>query len=144
MRFSDLARKTRAVTLDLGDGDTITGHYRHGLITPRLVHDILALDTGRMRSAPPDETAAALDAVAGHVARLIADWDLREDDDRAPYPLTVDRLRDLPLPVLIALIMACVEDMNAGEKAAPETTSAPSGAGSPPMARSARRRNGTR
>jgi len=149
IKFSDLARDTKAATLDVGGGDTIAFRFRHGLITPRLMHDFLALDVSRLEQATVDEQEAAMMAISAHLARLVTEWDVL-DSDGSMFPLDAARLAaDIPLLVQVRMLQTCLAGMSeasAGEAAAPGASANghASGAGSPPRAISARRRNGTR
>lgn len=147
LRFTDLARDTKSATLELGGGESICFRFRHGLITPRLMHDFLALDASRLEHATVDEQEASMMAISGHLARLLTEWDVL-DSDGSMFPLTADRLAaDIPLLVQVRLLQTCLAEMSStGEAAAPvASASVPaSGAGSRRTARSVRRQTGTR
>ena len=147
LRFSDLARDTKAAVLDLGHGDEIRFRFRHGLITPRLMHDFLALDESHIKRATVDEQEASMMAVSAHLARLLTEWDVLDADGVSMFPLTAERLAaDIPLLVQVQLLRCCLAEMAPGEaRAAEDSVSGPaSAAGSSPTARSAKRQRGTR
>jgi hypothetical protein len=147
LRFSDLARGTKAAVLDLGDGDVIRFRFRHGLITPRLMHDFLALDESHIQRATADEQEATMMAISAHLARLMTEWDVLDADGTSMFPLDADRLAsDIPLLVQVRLLRTCLAEMAPGEAPAAEdsATGPASAAGSSPTARSAKSRRGTR
>ena len=144
IRFSDLARDTKGASIDVGGGDAIHFEFRHNLITPAYMHTLYALQA--MDDASPAEQEAAIRAVCEQVARLVVEWDVLDEDDVSMYPLTVARLLDFPLVLLLRILNQCVAEMQPGEASAPgvSVSRRPSGATSSPTARSARRRTTTR
>lgn len=146
MKFSDLARSTKTGLLDLGDGDVIRFEFRQGLVTPRFMHDLYALDPEQFTPATSTEQDAAIMAVSSHVARLVAEWDLL-DEDGSMFPLEAERLaRDIPFVVQFRLLQRCLAEIAQGEASAPggSASKPTSGATSSPKGRLARSRHGIR
>jgi hypothetical protein len=137
IKFSDLAKATKSATIEVGEeGDTITFRFRHGLITPRFVQDLLALDEGRLKGATAGEAAAAVQAVSEQLAHVVAEWDVTEADGATMFPLDPARLAaEIPLDVQVQMLFTILSEMRPGEVTAPgsnganiATTSKPSGA----------------
>lgn len=118
-KYRDLAKKTKAVTLDLGDGDSIAVEFRTGLLTPQFLADMQAL--GDKDNVSPEK----LLTVSTHLSRLLTSWDV-EDDDGQMFPLDPKRLAlDIPLETQLALLNLCIEEMKPGEaKAAAQAPAA--------------------
>src|SRR5260221_6813873 len=137
MKFSDLAKATKPATISVGDeGDTISFRFRHGLITPRFVQDLLALDESRLKGATAGEAAAAVQAVSSQVAHVVSEWDVTEADGKTMFPLDPARLAaDIPISVQVQMLFTILAEMRPGEVNAPGSngasssmTSKPSGA----------------
>lgn len=125
-KFTDLAKKTKSATLDLGDGDVIQFEFRPALITPQFIHALSALDASRMQTATADQADATIQSVSDQVARIVASWDVQEDDG-SPFPLDPARLKaDIPIQAQVAILMACMQAMQPGEATAPQSTPASS------------------
>jgi hypothetical protein len=119
MKFSDLAKATKRSKVSVGD-DEISFAFRHGLITPRFIQDLLALDESRLKNATPAEADAALASVSEQMARIVAEWDVTEEDGVTMFPLVADRLAaEIPLSVQVAILFTCMAEMQPGEATAP-------------------------
>jgi hypothetical protein len=120
IKFSDLSGKDKPAKLELSDGNVISFRFKYGLITPKLLHDLAALDrleTGNLASAEE-----ALTAVSGHLAQLVTKWDVLDADGKTMFPLEAARLAaDIPLVVQYQLIQRCLQEMQPGEAIAPES-----------------------
>lgn len=123
IKFSDLAKATKAATFDLPDGaGTICFRFRHGLITPRMIQQVV--EWSDLSGASAAETAAALMSISQNVARLVTEWDVMEDDGVTMFPLDAARLAaDIPLTVQSGLMYACFAEMQMGEASAPAADS---------------------
>lgn len=126
-KFTDLAKKTKPGTLDLGDGDVIQFTFRPALLTPNFVHNLSMFDEARMSAASAAEADEVIQDASEQVVKVIATWDVLDEDGTTPFPLDVERLRaDIPVQVQVALLMQCTREMQPGEARAPETTAASS------------------
>jgi hypothetical protein len=113
MKLSDLTSKTKPVTLDY-NGEIVTMTVRCQLITPKLIADLGVLDDLTV------DSAERMHAVSEHLARLVASWDVLEDDG-SMFPLDVDRLTaEIPVEFQMRCLLAAVQVMQVGEAPAPE------------------------
>jgi hypothetical protein len=125
MKFSDLGKKTKRAKLELGDGEVIHFDFRHELITPRFVQALLALDESRLQAGGAAEADAAVQSVPENVARVIAWWDVTEDDGETMFPLVASRLaEEIPFAVQVGMLFQCLTEMQPGEARAPESRAA--------------------
>lgn len=110
-----IADRTRSLPVDLGEGDTLNVTYRPGAYTPEFE-----------QKAQDGINAGDRDSLGRMVADIVTDWDLYEDAaQKVKVPLTVDRLRTVPMVVLAPVMEAIGGDLR------PNLTSAVrSGAGS--------------
>lgn len=122
IKFSDLAKATKSATLDVGDGDTISFRFRHGLVTARLLHDLLSLDEAYMQAASPAQVDESIMGICEQVARLVAEWDLLDADGVSMFPLDAQRLAaDIPISLQARILRVCMAEMTTqGEASAPE------------------------
>lgn len=98
IKVSDLAAKTRPLTVDLGDGDKLQIVYRP--------HSVSLADNQALQEA--QGTLGAQPAVAARLCKLLAEWDL-VDGDGEPWPITQGGLLALP-DVLLADILAAIQE----------------------------------
>lgn len=104
MKISDLRKGQRTLAVDL-DGETLTLTYRTGAVTPA-THD-QALDL-----VEKQRVGAAL---ARSLSLSLLSWDLT-DDNGAPYPVTEEALRELPVSFLDKVFTAIQEDLVPNDK----------------------------
>ncbi len=106
--IASITKRTRDVAVDLGDGDVLRVTYRPAAYTPEFeqkVNDAIA--------------AGDRDALGGMVMALIADWDLYEDEaQKRKVPITVARVRSLPMIVISPTLEAVGADLNPNRKTA--------------------------
>jgi hypothetical protein len=101
-----VSKKTRKVTVDLGDGDTFDAVYRPGVYTAEFEREI-------QQKATDEE----YNVVGQMVEQLVEDWDVYEDDDqKKKVPLTAKRLGSISVLVLAPLLKAINEDIRPGKK----------------------------
>lgn len=62
-----------------------------------------------------DEALAASELVNALLVRFLVRWDLQDDDERSMFPITRERLGDLPLPFRQACISALFSESRLGE-----------------------------
>lgn len=113
--LTSLAKRTRPLTIDLGDGDTLNVVYRPAVYTPQF------------EKAANDKMAASDSGVLGWMLeKLLVDWDLLVDEKSGKkVPLTADSLGGLPMMVLGPVLEAIGKDMRPNQ-----TTAEASGGGS--------------
>lgn len=110
MKLSDITAKVKAVSFDY-EGETVNLDVRTQLITPKLIADLSELEEKKL-------TPETLRAISEHLVRLVATWDVQEDDGSA-FPLEVSRLEaEIPVGFQMQALMAAVNAM--GESIAPE------------------------
>lgn len=125
-KYKDLAKKTKRISVDLGDGDVLQVEFRHHLITPALAADFATLGAAegkKVDSLPSAERAAivaAIRAASDHLAELVTWWDLDADDD-SMFPLNAAVMAaKLPIDFQMRVLGACLHESRAGEASAPE------------------------
>ena len=112
MKLSDITAKTKTVSFDYS-GETVNMDVRTQLITPKLIADLGELEEQKL-------TPEALRAISEHIVRLVATWDVQEDDGSV-FPLDVERLEaEIPVGFQMHVLMAAVDAM--GEDLAPQNT----------------------
>lgn len=103
LRLIDLAKSAKTAAFTYA-GETVTLTYRLGQVTPRMLAEVA--------------TITDLSLIAERVASLVSAWDVEEKPGQ-PFPLTAERLAELPLHFLLTVLRQVVEDARPGEAAAP-------------------------
>ena len=98
MRLSELFSETKVLPVAIGDSE-LSVTYRPQAITPEMMD--------RMTTA----ANAPGEAIVKTVVDLVVAWDLT-DDSSAPYPVTLDNVRKLPVSFLATITKAITEDIN--------------------------------
>lgn len=86
---------------------TVKAEYYPGKLTESVIeqiNDLSALST-------QEEIKSGFGTLNDLLTELIASWDLTENDGKTMFPLDVDRLREIPLPFRMRLLLATVTDM---------------------------------
>lgn len=121
-KYRDFGKKTKSATLDLGEGDSINFEFRTGVMTPQFLADFQSLSDAAL------VTPAVTLALSRHLASLLTEWDMLDDDDASMFPLDPARLAaDIPASVQVAIIFQAIEEMRAaqtGEAAAAQASKA--------------------
>jgi len=113
--IKSIEKRTRTIPVDLGDGDTLKVEYRPSAYTPEFEMKVQGGIDAKDR-----------DALGKMLVDILLDWDLYEDEaQKVKVPITVERLRSLPMLVLGPVLEAIGEDLSPNRKSA-----VPSGAGS--------------
>lgn len=99
MRLSELTAATRTIAVSYLTY-TLNVTYRPGVMTPD--------EDDRIQAAR--ETNTATDALIDLMSRLLAAWDVVDDDDK-PLPVTPALLRSMPSGLLLAIMAAVQADM---------------------------------
>jgi hypothetical protein len=96
-----IADRTHTLSVDLGDGDVLNVTYRPAAYTPEFEQKAQAgIDAGDR------------DSLGRMVADIVTDWDLYEDAaHKVKVPLTVDRLRSVPMIVLAPVMESIGGDL---------------------------------
>jgi hypothetical protein len=97
-KLSTVARDEALVRVPFGD-EAVTVFYRPSQVTGNLIE---ALEGG-----------ANLAALFEPLSRLLARWDLLDDDTNEEVPTTVDGLKRVPLDVLIRVAEAVAQHVGA-------------------------------
>jgi hypothetical protein len=117
MKLADLARKTKRVTLAFED-ETVHLEVRYQLITQKLIADIAALNSLAIDLS--EQTAEKLHTLGEQVARLVASWDVLDDDGQM-FPLDPERLAaEIPMMFLAQVLGAAAGAIYQGEAPAPQ------------------------
>ncbi len=109
IKVSHLKKSTKSLTIDW-DGEKVLFAYRPGEITPALSVEMTDEDT----KAPLVFT----------LLKVLASWDVLDDDTMQPIEITEDVLMGFPSAFLNAILKAIIQDYTVGEG-----KSATSGAG---------------
>lgn len=96
--LSELTRKTRKITVDIGASEPLEVEYRIQAYTPEV--ESVILNVG-------ERPAMALAEV---LKRLVVSWNL-VDDNGEMYPLDNDHLHKMPLQIMMSIFQAIAEDM---------------------------------
>jgi hypothetical protein len=103
-----ISKRTRTVPVDLGDGDNLTVEYRPSAYTPEFE-----------MKAQGSIDAKDRDALGKMLVDILIDWDLFEDEaQKVKVPITVERLRTLPMIVLAPVLEAIGGDLSPNRKSA--------------------------
>jgi len=97
IRLADLRKETRSITFEFL-GETVHVAYSPGAFTPELEAEANAAEPGHQ-----------LGALAKMFARILASWDVM-DDDGQPLPITLDTLMVMPAKFLGAIMKALQDD----------------------------------
>jgi len=107
MDIKKVKERTEPFKIEWG-GEVITGEYRPGELTGRLVREVSA-------AAGAVETT---DVVATALERLIASWDVTCGGKA--YPPTMEHLLDLPMPLTTAIVQGLIGGAGPNEKSSSE------------------------
>src|SRR5947209_8574250 len=100
--ISAIRKPNKHVSVLFNDGAVVLDvEYNPSAFTPQLEEDIRNAEKAGDLSAP----------VLGMLLALIVGWDLTEDDDKTPVPVSVEVFKQTPLDVLGAIIEAINGDM---------------------------------
>jgi hypothetical protein len=107
--------RTDDIKVTWGD-ETVTVSWRPGMLTDRFM-ERLAHVYDEARSG---NIADAMPKVRGHLAELIASWDLTEEDgpvgpDNPMVPIDADSLADIPEGLLLRITNEILEEGQGGE-----------------------------
>ena len=98
IRISELRKETRQVDIEW-DGETVKVEYRPGAVTAQM--QMAAASMANIGNDPQRVVESLGDYVQA-MARLIATWDIL-DDDGQPLPVTPELVEALPLPFVYAV-----------------------------------------
>lgn len=101
IKLSDLAAKQRHLTVDLGDGMSVTVSYKP--------HALTLADEQELMEA--QGTATATHLIAERLCRVLTIWDVMDDDD-TPLPITPEVMGTLPGKFLADILTAIREDQS--------------------------------
>jgi hypothetical protein len=127
--LAKLAANTAEVKLAVGD-DTVTITYFPARINEQVYADLSLLADPTNR-----DVAANVGALNDTLVKLVKSWDVLEDDGVTMFPVSAERLSELPLVFRAEVINAIFADMRPNSAATEATqNSSPSVAGSSSMA----------
>jgi hypothetical protein len=112
---SKIANNSAQVTLRYGE-DTVNITYYPGRFTERTYAQLQAFD-----AASSGQMVEGLGSLNDVLAHLIKDWDVLEDDGVTMFPLSVDRLSELPIVFRVQVLGAVMRDIRP-ETLAPQQT----------------------
>src|SRR4051794_7181704 len=98
LTVSALHQQAEQFTVEFA-GETLTGTYRAHAFTPELEDLISGADETKTRSRTFTEA----------MARLVAGWDLLDKPGGKPWPITPEKLAQLPSALLLAVMTAIAE-----------------------------------
>lgn len=102
-------KRVRTVVIELAPGEDLEVRYKPDELTMRLQEEIA--------EAKDQDSAAML------MVKLLCGWNLTVDG--APYPITVDNLHALGLPILLMIATTVQEDFNTNVQLGKSTSTAP-------------------
>jgi hypothetical protein len=103
-----IAKRTRTVPVDLGDGDTLNVVYRPSAYTPEFEMKTQAAIDAKDR-----------DALGKMLVDIVIEWDLYEDEaQKVKVPITVERLRTLPMIILAPVMESVGGDLSPNRRSA--------------------------
>ena len=108
MKLSAVSAKSHRVTVDFGDDDTVWVEFSPQSITPALIAQMSDAETSGNAGAYALRLAEML-------CQIVSAWDFQEDDGTTMVPLTVDRVSQMPISVLGAVIASTRETVTVGE-----------------------------
>ena len=128
MKLSDLLSSTDIVSLTYGTFH-LTLTVNSGMVTPELLTNLTML---AKPATGADASAAQVLEIPATVCKLVASWDL-PDDEGGTYPLTVEEVAKLPIRFVVAVLKSATA-LVGEESAAPAPSAATSDATSLPAA----------
>lgn len=91
----------------IGEGDAaLHVSYRSGMVSPRVIR---ALEAGRQNAM------GAVDALVEFIESTVVAWDLQDEDDGPPIPLTYDDISRVEVPLLRLVVEGLIADNTPGE-----------------------------
>ena len=106
--IKSIEKRVRTVKVDLGDGDVLEVIYRPSAYTPEFEMKTQAAIDAKDR-----------DALGKMLITLVVDWDLYEDEaQKVKVPITVERLRTVPMLVLAPILETVGGDLSPNRKSA--------------------------
>lgn len=119
--LSDLiTKRVRTVEIPVTETESLAVRYSPDAMTPRVWADLQAwVRANAEREADPFDVAAYV------IVPLVRGWDLTADG--VPYPVTVEHVVALGLPLVAAISGALMADFNTGR----DTRDAKKGSGAP-------------
>lgn len=103
--LSELTKKTRKITVDIGANEPLEVEYRIQAYTPEIESVVLSVG---------ERPAMALAEV---LKRLVVSWNLVDDNGKM-YPLDDEHLNKMPLQIMMAIFQAIAEDMRPNQTTA--------------------------
>jgi hypothetical protein len=113
IKLSQIAAKTASITLWFGE-DSLTIEYY-----PNLITDELILGWEEAQSRGEANTADYIQSNNEAFLSLIKSWDLLEDDDVTPIPLTKERMLTVPSVIKGHIMQTIMEEMRNPEVSKP-------------------------
>jgi hypothetical protein len=116
LTLSKIANNTSTVTIAV-DGEQLTITYYPSRVTEKTFAELQSF----ANMSETKDVAAGFASLNDILARLIKSWDLYEDDEQTVmYPLTAERLAELPIILRTQIIWAVMGDIRP-EAIAPQT-----------------------
>ena len=121
VNYSKRRERTREISIDLGDGDTLKATYRPTRLTLSLLQELEESEKGATTAAGEDIGDADRErqwtATAEALCKLVVSWDLTDVDKQDPdkvytIPVKPEALRESDFDILdmLAIIKAIQED----------------------------------
>jgi hypothetical protein len=132
IRLSEIIADEKKVTVTLGQHSIVIG-YRPNAITMPMLVSIERMQAGR-------DTEEAMTAMAELLCTFIGSWDITDESD-TPIPVTVEAVQRLPWRLILLLMQAVKEDIQA-EAQEKKVLNGNLGAGLPTTDKSASARSG--
>jgi hypothetical protein len=121
--LNQVARNRATLTLDFGEGASLTVVYRPGAITPRQLHRTYPEADTPFADLPDAEQRALMEEVTRSLGNCLLDWDLL-DNDGQPIPATPEGLQDVDYVVQTVVWKAISEDQRPGKETPPAPVAA--------------------
>jgi hypothetical protein len=117
--LNKMRSRTDMVKVEWGD-ETVTVTWRPGMLTDRFMERL----AGVYDDARTGRVAEAMPKVRGHLATLMAEWDLTENEgpigpDNPMVPINADSLADIPEGLLLRITGKLLDEAREGEASAP-------------------------
>jgi hypothetical protein len=105
VKLSDLRAKTKEVIADFGDGELVTMAVRVQAVTSHVMDELLELE----QEVEASQAAKRVGSIISLVTRLVASWDILDEEGGSIIPVTAEALAEFPIPLLIALLQEAVK-----------------------------------
>jgi len=114
--LTKLVSKTADVTIAFEDGDTLTVQYWPNRINEETFAQLQIID-GISDARTVDAMLGGFKSLNGFLVDIVKGWDLFENDGITPFPITLERLPEIPIAIRSQILWSILGDIRKNQKA---------------------------